>query len=171
MTNPHAVAGMAWWPWLFPTSNQDQEEDQEEDVGLLLMAAEEDKEGESPCLIEAEGDELGDSPVLDSERVTWACCCCSSSGGVVEVLPPLLLLLLLLFSTALLFFFGRGGNCFLLFAIELFSSRVGELPAEAGCVKPRFECRFEFICTNGGSPLIIPGQGIATETSLHGKCS
>lgn len=89
----------------------------------------------------------------------------------MEVLPPLLLLLLLLFSTALLFFFGRGGNCFLLFAIELFSSRVGELPAEAGCVKPRFECRFEFICTNGGSPLIIPGQGIATETSLHGKCS
>ena len=40
------------------------------------------------------------------------------------------------------------------------------------CGWDRFECLFEFaIGIDGGSPFIVPGHGIATETSLHGKCS
>lgn len=124
------------------------------DDGVAAVA---EIEGESPYLIE-EASELNDSSMLgsDSNRKIKA----GSSSATFR----------LLYSVVL--FFSRGGKCFLLFEEAAMSSRVGELQAEAGCEDERFECRFE--CNGsvvGGSPLMVPGHGIATETSLHWKCS
>lgn len=166
MTKPHAVAWTVWFPWVPPISNQDQEEDQFDDG----VAAAEIIDGESPYRMEAES-ELNDSPIPDSVRATWER---SSSGGVTLVSNTTLLLLLLLAVVAV--FLGSGGNCLLLFAqAETVSSFVGDSQEEeelVGCDDAeRFEWRLECNWTVGISPLIVPGHGIATDTSLHGNCS
>jgi hypothetical protein len=60
ITKPHDVGWTAWLTWLFPASNKDQEEDQE-DEGFAAA----DIEKESPTLTDAET-ELKDSPIPDS---------------------------------------------------------------------------------------------------------
>lgn len=164
ITKPHAVAWIVWFPWWLPPSNHDQEENGVEAAEI---------EGESPYLIEEEF-EVNESPMQESEREIRDR---SSSGGVGTL-------------SIWLFFLGRGGNCLLLIAagdvgdslaevgkcLLLFivaSSLVGEVEVEGGCDgrEERFDCLLECICTSGGSPFTVPGHGIATDTSLHWKCS
>lgn len=58
---------------------------------------------------------------------------------------------------------------------EVLSSCVGELQEDTGCcVMSRcFECFLDGVDDNkdGGTPFTTPGHGIATDTSLHEKCS
>lgn len=119
---------------------------------LELEAAE--MEGESPDVIEGGEFILNDSPMPDSDREI---CTRSSSGGVIV-------------RSMGLTFFGRGGNILLLFATAEESSLVGD-PTEGGCELIRLECLFECSGIGGRSPFIVPGHGIATETSLHWNCS
>lgn len=164
MTKPQAVACVVWFALLLLPilSSQDQEEDQE-DVDALPTDIE---ESPPPYLIE-EGSELNDSPIPDSVREIWAGSWSSSGGGVAGLwsnASPLLLVL---------FFLGRGGRSLLLKPAA--SSWVGDAFPEGGCCcccVERFECLLECCTgTGGGSPFIVPGHGIATETSLHWKCS
>lgn len=157
MTNPQADACVVWFDWLLPMSNQDQEDDQD-DVDALP----EDIEGESPPYLIEEGSELNDSPIPDSVREIWDGSW--SSGGGVEGLSGVALGGVV----GVVFFFGRGGNSFLLSP----PSWVGDALPEIGCTEERLECLLEE-CTGigGGSPFMVPGHGIATETSLHWKYS
>lgn len=69
-----------------------------------------------------------------------------------------------------LFLLGRGGNL-LPFDPDKMSSWVGDPVAVGGHGVECFECLLECTLTTGGSNFMLPGHGIATETSLHWKCS
>lgn len=110
-------------------------------------------EGESPDFIERGEFALNDSPIPDSDREI---CVRSSSGGVIV-------------RSMGLIFLGRGGNILLLFATAEQSSLVGD--PTGVCELVRLECLLECSGIGGGSPFMVPGHGIATETSLHWNCS
>ena len=68
-------------------------------------------------------------------------------------------------SKAVELFLGSGGKCLLPFV--LLSSLVGEALADGNGELDVLDCLFECTGMAGGSPFIVPGHGIATETSLH----
>ena len=115
-------------------------------------------EGESPNLFDEELAEVNESPIPIPDSARYIC----ASSSSVELND----------LSIALFFLGRGGNCLLLFTPAKLSSQVGDPLAEGGSGIDRFvERLLECTSTIGGSFMILPGHGMAIETSLHWKCS